>query len=667
MNLLAELKRRNVIRMAGLYLVGAWLIVQVAETILPVFAVPTWILRALIILLALGFVPALMLAWVFELTPQGLIRDDEVLPRRSMTARTARRIDRIVVLGLLIVIGLMATERFWIAGKGARSNAGDDAVPIAVSATPSASSAPFSTPAPRGSVAVLSFTNMSPEPDNEYFADGIAEELLNVLARIEGLKVASRTSAFSFKGKQIDVREIARQLNVAHVLEGSVRKQGGKVRITAQLIDAATDKHLWSATYNRELTDIFAVQEEIAQAISAALSEALGADGGLAKIEVVAPTEDLQAYELYLRGRQLFYMRGESLRIARKLLEESVARDPGFAEAWAILAGVHLVSPDYTEVPRSQGFAAARDAADRARGLDAGLALPYAVLADIAGERGDQLEKERLLDQAIARDPSDSSALLWRGVLHLIVGNLDKSEDDLRRAFEIDPLAGVTVGWLATVQGLRGDRKAAQSGLQRALDLGWSYARYLDAQFALVDRDRARAISDLRTYYRQYEDAAPTARAVIDALYAAIEDPGKSDALLAAVRADRTGIHDRGWSPILVVLGLHGEAIDIELDKNLPRGRYYRSIWFPTARGTLSEPRFLELAERDGLLAYWNANGFPEGCRLVDAPPRYLDCKERWRRVAAREQSVAPSGVMTPRSAEHRRTFWKPAAPVALP
>ncbi len=471
MSFLAELKRRNVIRMAGLYLVGAWLIVQVAGTVLPMFEVPSWVARAVVIILALGFVPALVFAWVFELTPQGLQRDVEVEvdPQHAVRAQTWRRMDRLIVVALLIVIGSMAVERFWIAEKstGGVKQAEKRGAVSAAGKTPLIPTAPSQTfSPPRGSLAVLSFANMSPDPENEYFADGIAEELLNVLARVEGLKVASRTSAFSFKGQQVPVREIAQQLNVAHVLEGSVRKQGGKVRITAQLIDAATDQHLWSDTFDRDLTDIFAVQQEIAQSISAALSGALGLAGQSRKVEVDAATQDLQAYELYLRGRQLFYQRGEALLAARKVLEEAVRRDPEFAEAWAVLSGVHWVSADYVDTPVAQATAAALAAAGRALELDASLSLPYAVQAQVRHSRGDLIGSERLYSEAIRHDPRDSTVLLWRGMFYLGVGDLAKSESDLRRAFEIDPMAGITLGWLATVQGLRGNREEAAKGLQ---------------------------------------------------------------------------------------------------------------------------------------------------------------------------------------------------------
>lgn len=452
---------------------------------------------------------------------------------------------------------------------------------------------------------------MSPDPDNEYFADGIAEELLNVVSRIEGLKVASRTSAFSFKGKQASAREIARALDVAHVLEGSVRKQGARVRITAQLIAADTDAHLWSDTYDRDLTDIFAVQEEIAQAIAAALRGALGVAGEARKVDVTAPTVDLQAYSLFLRGRQFFYQRGAALATARKLLEEAVARDPGFAEAWAVLSGVHWVLPDYTGIGRSEAIASALAAAERARKLDDTLALPYSVLAQIAQSGGDRIVSERFFDEALARDPRDSTSLLWRGMHYLSVGNLAKAERDLQQAYETDPLTGITLGWLSWVRALRGDRKAGEEGLQRALDLGWLFASRLHASLALADQDRQRALSDLRFYFSRVPDPTPETRAVVEAIYAALDDPAQRAALYTATLADRTRVEGAGWGPILAALGMHREAVAIELDDSLPRGRYNLYVWAPNERGMLAEPGFLELAERDGLLAYWKAKDIP--------------------------------------------------------
>ncbi len=250
----AELKRRNVIRMAGLYLVGAWLLVQVAGTVLPMFDAPDWLPRSIVILLAIGFIPALIFSWVFEVTPEGLKRDADVPPEQSIAPQTARRMDRTIIVVLVLALAYFAVDKFVLNQRREQP-----------AATTSASE---SRPVPNEkSVAVLAFANLSDDKGSEYFSDGISEELLTVLQKIPGLHVAARTSAFSFKGKNATAQEIGQKLGVAHLVEGSVRKAGDVVRIAARLTQANTGEEIWSENYTRDLKDVFAVQTELAQTI----------------------------------------------------------------------------------------------------------------------------------------------------------------------------------------------------------------------------------------------------------------------------------------------------------------------------------------------------------------------------------------------------------------
>jgi TolB-like protein len=238
---LAELKRRNVIRMAGLYLVGAWLVTQVVSTLLPLFEAPSWIARSIVIALALGFVPALAFAWIFELTPQGIRRDADVPPQQSIAPEVGRRLDRAIMVVLALALGYFIVDKFVLSPRHAR-------LPLDASTESDGANK---------SIAVLPFIDLSPGKDQEYFSDGMSEELLNALAKVKDLKVAGRTSSFSFKGKNEDMRTIGTALGVANIVEGSVRKQGDKVRITAQLVRASSGFHLWSETYDGDLKDVF--------------------------------------------------------------------------------------------------------------------------------------------------------------------------------------------------------------------------------------------------------------------------------------------------------------------------------------------------------------------------------------------------------------------------
>jgi TolB-like protein len=246
-NFFAELKRRNVVRMAGLYLVGAWLLTQVASTVLPMFGAPDWLPRSVVILLTIGFVPALIFSWVFELTPEGLKRDAEVAPEESIAPQTARRMDRMIIVVLLIALGYFMVDKFLLVRRRA-------AAPGELSSTASSKS-----------IAVLPFENLSDDKNAGYFADGIQDEILTKLANIADLKVISRTSTAKYKSKPEDLKTVAQQLGVATVLEGTVQKAEDKVHVNVQLIDARADAHLWDKSYDRDIKDVFAVEAEVAR------------------------------------------------------------------------------------------------------------------------------------------------------------------------------------------------------------------------------------------------------------------------------------------------------------------------------------------------------------------------------------------------------------------
>ena len=292
MNFLAELKRRNVIRMAGLYLVGAWLIVQVAATLFPVFEAPAWVMKTLVGLLVMGFIPALVISWVFELTPDGLRREDEIAPAEATNfgdPNTAQRMNRMIFVVMALALGYFAFDKFvLVPGRGAVNNP-----PAAKAASPVSAANAIDTK----SIAVLAFANMSADKDTEYFSDGVAEEILNALAKIDDLKVASRTSSFYFKGRNEPLASIGSTLGVAHVLEGSVRKQGERLRISAKLLRVSDGVEMWSDTFDGTDADIFALQETIAQQVTSELQVALNAGQQGRLVDV--GTNDPDAYAQY--------------------------------------------------------------------------------------------------------------------------------------------------------------------------------------------------------------------------------------------------------------------------------------------------------------------------------------------------------------------------------
>lgn len=323
MPLFAELKRRNVFRAAAAYVAVAWLVMQVAEVTFPAFGFEDRALRLLIIVLAIVFVPAVALSWAFEITPEGLKRERDLDRSSLLVARTNRLLDRGIVLLLALGLTYFAVDKFVLAPardearvEAALQKGRDEALEVALGDK---------------SIVVLPFTNLSTDPEQAFLADGMAEELLNLLARIPGLRVISRTSAFAFKGKDAGIAEIADKLKVSHVLEGSVRRSGDRLRITAQLIDARTDSHLWSETYDRKLDDVFEVQDEIAAQVVDAL-----------RLELLDPTPrarrvDRQAYVLLMHARQLLDSSDDHQRI-HDLLQQSIAIDPQQPDAWTTLS-----------------------------------------------------------------------------------------------------------------------------------------------------------------------------------------------------------------------------------------------------------------------------------------------------------------------------------------
>jgi TolB-like protein len=437
MSLIAELKRRNVIRAAGLYLVGAWLVVQVASTVLPAFDGPAWALRSLIIALVVGFVPAMIVAWVFELTPEGLKRDAELTAAESIAPQTGRRMDRLILIVAMIAIGYFVFDKFVLAARR------DAALVTQITAHVTAEiSAEKSKTSPK-SVAVLPFLDLSPEHDQGYFSDGMSEEILNALAQVQDLKVAGRTSSFYYKDRNEDLRTIGKALGVANVLEGSVRKQGEQVRITAQLIRSDDDFHLWSETYDGDLKDVFALQERIARAITDKLKITLI---GAQQTQLVAvATTDTQAHDLYLEAREAYRARGPGVQHSIDLYQAALKRDPDFAQAWAGLCASLDVLPYYlpdtekTQLPQiyDEGEAACK----RAIAIDPNLAAAHIALGGLYANAWHWRDAEQQFKQAQALAPNDPEFLFvytdWLGAM----GRTDEALATAQRAVELDPMA----------------------------------------------------------------------------------------------------------------------------------------------------------------------------------------------------------------------------------
>jgi TolB-like protein/Tfp pilus assembly protein PilF len=379
MGFITELKRRNVFRVGAAYLMLGWVVVEVTSTVAPAFGLPDWTLTLVTWLgvIALPFV--LLFAWAFELTPEGLKRDSEVDRTHSIAHETGTRLNYVIIALLAVAILMVAVDRYLPSASPGNSA-------IAVETVTSIPAAPQSAAKLKPSIAVLPFTDMSENQDQEYFADGIAEELLNLLAGIPELRVIARTSSFAYKGKELPIQEIASKLNVAYLLEGSIRKSGDKIRITAQLIDAENSSHLWSQTWDRSLTDIFAVQDEIAAAVVEQSKVSL-----IGQIPRTTTT-DPAAYELKLRARNLWSKGTENAyNQSVALLREALEIDPNYADAWASLAYSYLYQSFFIDnaLPYSKRAELARDAANKALAVEPTHVNAQLVLAEIALARRD--------------------------------------------------------------------------------------------------------------------------------------------------------------------------------------------------------------------------------------------------------------------------------------
>ncbi|MGA8278784.1 MAG: tetratricopeptide repeat protein [Rhodanobacteraceae bacterium] len=345
------------------------------------------------------------------------------------------------------------------------------------------------------SIAVLPFLNMSDDKNNQYFADGISEELLNVLVRVNGFSVASRTSSFAFKGREVGTPEIAKALKVRYVVEGSVRKQGDEVRITAQLIDASDDRHLWSETYDRKLADIFRIQSDIANAIVAAVGKAIGKPGTMPAVAVKADTANLNAYESFLKARELFLSRSD-LKESIRLYEHAVKLDPNFARGWEGLSAAYSVMPGWGFVDRDY-LSLADQAAKRALDLDPKLSMAWAVLGSNEQNRDvpDWAKGIEMLNRAIAVDPHNSTALLWRAVGSLNLGFFDRAIADLDHCLQLDPHYGNCRTWKAFAMLQAGQTERALALYDQAMLAGDAQSHTAEFMAASIRHgDRIQAV-----------------------------------------------------------------------------------------------------------------------------------------------------------------------------
>jgi TolB-like protein len=595
MSLFNELKRRNVIRIAILYVVSSWVLLQLADVLSSLLNLPDFAGSIVVMLLLLGFFPALIFAWVYEMTPEGLKRERDVDRSQSVTQDTGKKINVVIIVLLVIAIGGLIADRLIPESRVAES-------PVLAESD--------ETPISDLSIAVLPFADLSPAGDQEYFSDGIAEEILNVLVRIEDLKVASRTTSWGFKGQEaLGIPFMAEKMNVRHVLEGSVRKSGDTVRITAQLIDANTDQHLWSETYDRTLTaeSVFEVQDDIATSIVQQLGIIMDADA--VAPSHAADTKDINAYELYLEAWQLFIER-RSLRRAIGLFEQAVATDPGFARAWSGLAAIYSVAPGWGIADRDYNELA-REAAETAIRLSPELSLPYAVLAMnfVAEWPVDFKQSLALFGEALARDPKNTTALLWRTVVYVDLGYFERAERDALQCLEIDPAYEICRSFLALAALFDGDTERALEIHETALRRGFfGNAMPFIHLYAATGAERTALVAIAANNAAQGINKATAyeSRALID--------PGfdyQAEKALIDQAYFPAGAAEPEWGTWHNDFLFHYRLYDQIHGSDLP---YW---WFPYPLEFRNSPDRKRLMREIGLPEYWRQYGFPPQCEPV--------------------------------------------------
>jgi TolB-like protein len=596
MSFWGELKRRNLVKVGIAYAIVAWLIVHPVDIIFPTLHLPEWTTTFVTALFIIGFPFVLIFAWVYEVTPKGLKRTKEVPPSKSITYLTGKRLNYIIVGLLVVALGYFVFDKYFI---------GRDA--IKTEQAPAVSDVEKA----KKTIAVLPFTDLSPEKDQEYFADGIAEELINSLTRISDLGVAGRTSSFSFKGSNKTIQEIASVLGVEYILEGSVRKAGNALRITAQLVRAADDLHLWSKTYDRELKDIFAVQDNIAQSVADALQITLGV-GELGRTPGM--TRNIAAYDAFLAGRSLRLQGGrENTSQAIEKLEQAVALDPDFAIGLRYLASAYGIAVSF--IPeRAEEFLAKRVAAfSRVVELipETDLALRIA-----ASRSGNKMEVERLYKKALALAPANYETNYQYGWFLFNMGRPMEAIDYIQRCVRLEPLASGPRLFLGMTYELSGNSDAAAMEMKKARDLSDQSVVYngLLLTFALEENNRALideyvalvVNSDLLGINRS------DTRDINQVMHILLDKPEEAVAQLRPFLTDPAYNNPlaRSWiARWASYFGEHELALQAYRELIGSNQDWIYQIWRPIHKGMRQLPGFKDLVREQGLVDYWRSSG----------------------------------------------------------
>lgn len=609
MSFIKELKRRNVIRVAIAYVIVAWLTAQVTELALDSFAAPDWVMKTVLFLLVIGFPLALILAWAYELTAEGLKKERNVDRSESITHITGRKLDFIIIVVMTLALGYFAYDEFVI--EPAQQEA------LATPGTQADTESEADTT--EKSIAVLPFVNMSDDPGNEYFSDGLSEEILNLLAKIPGLKVIGRTSSFAFKGKNEDLRGIGQALGVNTVLEGSVRKSGERVRITAQLVDVSDGAHIWSETYDRTITDIFAVQDDVAAAIIDALQLHVGTNPTRGR-----PTENMDAYALFLKAR--VSLNAYEFRDAEAFVLKAIELDPQFAEAYEMLAISYWYQSGWF-FKTEEGQKLTGEAAAKALALDPDLVFAQALFATGNVETYSFLVEIEAFERALREEPGKTEvldALVWD---LLEAGYLREALRLAERFVTLEPLLPAANNSLGQALYAVGRNSEAVAAMEVADQLGSTSAKWLIGNVNLAEKQDDIAIAHFEAELEQHGLSYNWVRELVTGTRAPATGQAYLDRRIPEIIAsmpEAAAFNMQGnlilWYLFFGYLDRYFEII-LDLDRT-------DSAWtdadVPVHDGTVhrrlgftAHPNYLEIVESIGIIDVWEQRGAPDFCEKV--------------------------------------------------
>ena len=536
-NFFAELKRRNVYKVAIAYGVVAWLLMQIASQIFPFFEIPNWAVRLVVLLLVIGFPVALILAWAFELTPEGIKRTEEIEPGRQSRNR--------VWVYVIVIAGAISVSLFFVGRYTSSKQSGGAELPAK-------------------SIAVLPFENLSRDPDNAYFAEGVRDELLARLSKAADLKVISIRSTEQLKSSLDDLSQIARKFGVANILAGSVQRSSDQVRVNVQLVRAENNAHLWADTFDRKLTDIFAIESDIAKTIAEKLQTKFS--GSEERAASAKPTENTEAHQLYLKGRYFWNRRtGENLKKALAYFEQAAEKDPHYALAYTGIADSCGLIPIYSAGTSQEYHPRQRAAAQKAVELDDTLAEAHTSLAFVFSYDFEFAQAVKESERAIALNPNYATAHHFYAVGTLAaLGEFDRAIAEVKRALELDPVSGIISASLGTVYTMarRYDEAIAQGRetVEMHPEFYWAH-RFLGLALELKGAT-SEAITEYRKAFELYDD--PVVLALLAHAEVSIGKQNEARQILAQLteEAKTRYVPAYAFAVIHLALGEKDQALD---------------------------------------------------------------------------------------------------------